>query len=228
MSEQGFIKIDRKITGWQWYTNPIALSLWIHLLVEANWEDRWWKSGQELVKRGELITSQAKLAKNLGVDRKTIRKYLKLFENAGQIACDMDNQKTKITVIKYGFYQDSNMGLPIGSGQLPGQLRPTTEEVKEVKEVKEEREGKIPTLSQVISFVKENGMSFDAQKFFDYYEERNWKGIKDWRKKAREWERSEHRWSNSTPKKKDVLPDYLESEKKLEAFKKKLKEERKQ
>lgn len=107
MDELGFIKIHRKIMKWQWYTNPVAFTLWIHILMEANWEDRWWNGGQELVKRGELITSQTKLAKDLDVSRPTVKKYLKLFEEAGQITCNVDNQKTKITVINYDFYQDS-------------------------------------------------------------------------------------------------------------------------
>lgn len=118
MSEKGYITIQRKITEWRWWGNPNAMSLWLYILVKANWQDRWWDRGKEMVKRGEFITSQVKIAEDLNMNRRTVTKYLKLFAEEGQIELKVDNRKTLIKVINYAKYQD----VPDDDAQLDAQL----------------------------------------------------------------------------------------------------------
>lgn len=117
MSNNGFITIQRKITEWRWWGNLNAMSLWLYILVKANWQDRWWDHGKEMVKRGEFISSQVKIAEDLNMNRKTVAKYLKLFAEEGQIELSVDNSKTRIKVINYAKYQD----VPEEHGQRDGQ-----------------------------------------------------------------------------------------------------------
>ena len=40
---EGWIKLYRKITEWEWYTVPSMAHLFIHLLFLANQKDKRWK-----------------------------------------------------------------------------------------------------------------------------------------------------------------------------------------
>ena len=50
MMAEGWIKLYRKITEWEWYTVPSMAHLFIHLLFLANQKDKRWKG--ILIKRG--------------------------------------------------------------------------------------------------------------------------------------------------------------------------------
>jgi hypothetical protein len=45
-----------------------------------------------------------------------------------------------------------------------------------------------PTLEEVKAYCQERGNSINAEHFFAYYEEKNWKGVHDWQKKVHTWE----------------------------------------
>ena len=204
MPGSGFIAISRDITDWRWWGNPIATSLWLYILVNANWKPGWWGGGSEAVQRGELITSVEHLADFFGVNRKTIRKYLKLFADDGQIALDMDNHRTKIIVINYAKYQDfiPSDGQPTGQhtgqpgGQQDGQLtgHNRTRITKEQRNNNRESFVK-PTLDELRAYIFENGFSVDPERFLDYYDSNGWKvgksRMKDWKKAVNNWQRNE-------------------------------------
>ncbi len=48
-----------------------------------------------------------------------------------------------------------------------------------------------PTLDDVRDYAKENRLRISPEKFFYYYQAKNWKGISDWKAKAMEWEARE-------------------------------------
>ena len=50
----GFIKIDRGILDWEWYSDINTTRLFIHLILKANWKDGRFQ-GQE-IKRGSFVT----------------------------------------------------------------------------------------------------------------------------------------------------------------------------
>ena len=68
-----YIKLDRKITEWEWFTDPNTLMVWIYLLTNAQYQDGSYR-GVEL-KRGQLLTGRRKLSEKLGVTRQTISLY---------------------------------------------------------------------------------------------------------------------------------------------------------
>lgn len=107
MNEQktgNYIKISRQMLDWRFYYSEIAVKLWITLLLKANWKDGWFM-GQK-VPRGSFATSMENLAEECGVHRNTVIKWLKRFEEDGQITRTVCNRYTLITLINYGFYQD--------------------------------------------------------------------------------------------------------------------------
>ncbi len=105
----GFIKVNRQITDWRWGGNANAIAIWLYILVNANWSDGYWNHGETMVKRGEMITSLRKMSADLGLNIKTIRKYLTLFENDLQIVCTMEHRYTRIKVLNYDTYQGSEL-----------------------------------------------------------------------------------------------------------------------
>lgn len=107
MSDRGFIKVDRAITEWRWWGNPTAMAIWLYILINANWREGYWNHGETLVRRGELVTSQVKMAAELHMNRKTVKKYLQLFANDQQIVLTVDNRFTRIYVVNYSTYQAS-------------------------------------------------------------------------------------------------------------------------
>ena len=100
----GFIVINRRITGWKWWHNNTARAIWLYLLVEANWADGFLRDGT-LIPRGSLARSLRNMAEDCGVSVNTIRYWLKKFEKSGEIVRNTTHGYTVINVINYNKYQ---------------------------------------------------------------------------------------------------------------------------
>ena len=202
MPGNGFIVIDRKITSWKWWGNTYAMSIWLYILMRANWKDGYWAATGEEVKRGSFITSMAKMASELNLNRRTIKHWLNVFKTDGQIDYECTARYTRITVMKYGLYQSlDNYSAQLDaqpsaqpSAQLSAQLnaqlnahnrtkQPVNQETnKPIKNKKSSCRGKTsasrftpPTLNELTDYAHEIGYdSLDAQYFLDYYESRGW------------------------------------------------------
>lgn len=139
----GFIKLRRDIQEWEWYGEPIMVAFWIHLLINANWEDKEWRGEQ--VQRGQLITSLSNLSTETGLSVKQVRIALARLEKGKQIVSVGASKWTKITICDYDNYMsiDDLEGQTKGTkngkqtaseGQAKGKHRATIEEDKEVEE----------------------------------------------------------------------------------------------
>lgn len=111
MTDKGFIVLDRAMSDWQWWDNMNGLGLWIHILVDANWKDGWFMGNK--IPRGSFATSIKNLAEETDLSEKTVRNWLKKFEEAKQIEVKGTNKFTLIKVINYAKYQD----VPVEKGE---------------------------------------------------------------------------------------------------------------
>ena len=103
--KQGFIKIDRQILEWRYHDCYYAFTIWMHVLLLANWTDGYFKGRK--VKRGELITSINNLMLVTGIKSdNTIRKWLKIFESEKMITLKSTNKYTHISIVNYDKFQD--------------------------------------------------------------------------------------------------------------------------
>ena len=59
------------------------------------------------LQRGQILTSQTKLAKTWGWSRDKVQRYLALLERDQMIKLQTDNRKTIVTICNYSKYQDS-------------------------------------------------------------------------------------------------------------------------
>lgn len=102
-TENGWIKLHRKIINWEWYGDPKTCHLFMHLILTANTEPNKWRG--ERIDRGELVTSLTNLAEETGLTKSEVRTSLTNLAKSGAITRKSTNKFTKITVIGYSDYQ---------------------------------------------------------------------------------------------------------------------------
>ena len=87
MDNEGWIKISRGISKhWLW-KDPVKIYWWLDLLMLAKWEDGKELVGNTLVvvKRGQMIASNAFLSKRWRVHSDTVRAFLRTLTVDGMI-----------------------------------------------------------------------------------------------------------------------------------------------
>ena len=101
---QGWVKLHRQFTEWEWYTDDKCFRLFIHLLLKCNHKTVKWRG--ETIERGQTISSIGKLAIEVGMTPQTLRTTLKKLESTGEIVKKSTSKLTKITVCNYSSYQE--------------------------------------------------------------------------------------------------------------------------
>ena len=99
----GFIKLYRSITSWEWYQDQNTMAVFIHLLLKANWEDTRYR-GHE-VPKGSLVCGRKKLAKELGISEQSVRTSLEHLKSTNEIAIKPTNRFSIITIVNWEKYQ---------------------------------------------------------------------------------------------------------------------------
>lgn len=193
MEGKGFIKIYRKFIKWEWYSNKITKEVFIHLLLKANWKAGKFEGYD--IPRGSLVTSRAKLAKELLTSEQQIRTALKHLKSTGEITIKATNKFTIITIVNYEMYQQNNQE----ENHQPTNNQPTTNHNR--RRGRKERSvcGKnnrvvFPTLTDIISYSEYLGISDKGycEKFYNHYESIGWvdkngNKIKNWKLKFKYW-----------------------------------------
>ena len=210
MENGNYIKLNRQLLEWRYWYSETAVKLWILILMKANWKDGWFMGDR--IQRGSLATSMSNLAIEAGCSEPTVRRWLAKFEEDGQITWKATNRYTQINVINYGFYQDvHDESDERVTNQTTEQVIPNRRRKEREEGKKERRERGTPTLEEIKSFVKEEKLTIDPVRFFNFYEGQDWKTssgypIRDWKAKARSWQSTERQ------PKTEVLPDYYNAE----------------
>ena len=108
--KQGWVKLHRQITDWEWYTDGNTFRVFLHLLLNANHKDSRYKG--IIVKRGQILTGRKSLAIALGLSERQVRTAITKLKNTGEIDQEKANKTTKsgsiITICNYECYQDNN------------------------------------------------------------------------------------------------------------------------
>lgn len=117
MSDQGWIKLYRKIQSSFVWTNSDQLKLWLLILMKANHsQNKFLFNGQEVtVASGQMVTGAFALASeyNAGVGKgnqlaqRKLWKWVKKFEDAGMLAIKSTSKYSVITVTNWGAYQEN-------------------------------------------------------------------------------------------------------------------------
>ena len=212
----GWIKLHRKIND-----NPVLkksrvysnFEAFIWLLLRANYDDAKVVIGSNIykLKQGQMITSQKKLCKQFGWGNSRLKTFLKLLENDGMIKVKSNTQLTKVTLLNWESYQDSN--LKTTHKQPTTNLQPNTNK-KNKEEIKKNKEQNF--INQVLAEgIKITPMVAPdiIDEFCNYWTERNMSGRKmkfemaktfDIKRRLSTWIRNKKEWSFEDKEEKKV------------------------
>lgn len=136
MSE-GWIKLHRSITKWEWYDDQNTFRLFLHCLLRANFQDTNWR-GQE-IKRGEFVCSYQTLKKDIGLSVQSIRTSINRLKSTGELTVKRHPKYSIISITNYDLYQADNSqtnSQPTGFQQGANRLLTTDKNVKNNKNEK--------------------------------------------------------------------------------------------
>ncbi len=126
----GWIKLHRKLTDWEWYSDVNTSRVFLHLLLVANHKDNQWRGIP--IKRGQRLTSLSKLASETNLSIKNIRTAIKRLKSTHEVASYSNAQHTVFTVINYDMYQDEASEVA-SEGQANGKQGATNKNDKNEK-----------------------------------------------------------------------------------------------
>ena len=105
MKGESYIKLFRKITEWEHYTDGNTMRLFLHLLIMATHE-RANQCGIPL-KRGQCYNSSRSLAKELKICVNCVSRSIEKLRQSGEILTDVCGQGTIFTIVHYDEYQSA-------------------------------------------------------------------------------------------------------------------------
>jgi Mn-dependent DtxR family transcriptional regulator len=158
MMEQGWIKIHRKITKWEWYDDANTFRVFFHILINANHEDARWRGYD--IKRGQFATSVKRLSRELKLSDKSVRVSLDHLKRTNEMASKGNNTFSLFTVLKYDEYQtkgEPNDKRGANEGQTKG-------DKQERKEYKNDKNKEVPRKTEELvnhrthQFLKDSGV----------------------------------------------------------------------
>ena len=105
----GYIKLHRKIGDWIFRKNPITFSVWVELLMRANYEPKTWNG--RIIERGQCVISVRNLSESCGLSVQNVRTALANLQTNKCLTIKSTNKFSIITICNYDSYQcvgDSN------------------------------------------------------------------------------------------------------------------------
>jgi hypothetical protein len=135
---RGFLKLQRRILDWEWYTDVNTKSVFIHLLLKANVKESRFH-GHE-IPIGSCVIGRNALSQQLGISESQVRTALLKLEKSGEITKKATNRFTIINIANYKEYNNSGASLPPTSNQQVANEQPTSnQQVATSKEFKKLR-----------------------------------------------------------------------------------------
>lgn len=154
---QGWVKIHRRITEWEWYNDLAVYRLFTHLLLTANHEEKHWQG--QTIKAGQKITSLQHLAQETGLSLQSVRTALAKLKSTGELTYHTTNRFTHICIVKWVQYQVKS-NTPLNT--------PLNNQSTTTKEVKKKRSKEVTSTEQssenskdVISLFKDLNPSYE-------------------------------------------------------------------
>jgi len=155
-----WIKIHKKITEWEWYSDTNTFSLFIHCLLLANRENKKWRWIE--IPRGSFIMSLSHLANDTGMSVQNVRTSLLHLKSTNEITYKSTNKFSMITVVWYDKYQSNNWELTNKpTNKLTNNQQSTNNQLTTTKEYKNIR-------------IKEDNINIPFTTFRELYNKKIW------------------------------------------------------
>lgn len=225
MTGSGFIQLHRKLINWEWYSDiPVRLTF-IHLLIIANWDDKNWKGVN--IKRGQIVVGRKKLSEEIGISERQLRTALTKLKSTNEITIKSTNKFTVLTLEKYEDYQNIKTIATTKTTTKAPNERPTndqqtttTKENNNIINKKYNKGGKNsrfspPTILEIDNYIlkktEDSSLAkIESQKFFNFYESKNWmigkNKMKKWKSAVSNWLIRKGEWEKEKSSgKKEIL-----------------------
>ena len=137
--ENGWIKLHRKITDWEWFGDSKTFHVFIFLLLNANRMPKKWKGYD--IDTGQVVTGRIAISAATGISQQSVRTALSNLKSTNEITIKSTNKFSIITVCNYSKYQLLDCYTNQQNNQQSTSNQPAInnkQEVKEVKKVKKE------------------------------------------------------------------------------------------
>lgn len=105
MNNNGYIKLDRKILTWRWYSDVNTFRVFVHLLLTANYSEGEYLTHK--IKRGQLVTGRKNLSNQLKITEQQVRTALSHLVSTNEITITPHSKFSIITINNYEKYQQS-------------------------------------------------------------------------------------------------------------------------
>ena len=203
---QGWISLNRELMNhWVWDCEFSAGQAWVDLLLYANHSPaKIMLKGQLLnINRGQQARSELTLSKSWRWSRNKVRRFLKNLEKDGMVKLESGHLTTVITICNYNSFQSGDTSNETSEEQQAKQQKDSGRDTNNNgnngnNENKKNSRFKKPTDEELISYFNEYCSSgdFDVkfgehQRFYDFYESKNWyvgkNKMKDWKASVRNW-----------------------------------------
>lgn len=144
---EGWIKIYRELLQWEWFEKSEMVHLFIYLLLKASREDRKWQGIP--VKKGQLVTTNGTIRRDLKLSEQTIRTCMKRLISTGEITYQATNRYVVVTICNYDRYQESKIAINEQNNeqtniQTTSDQRAINEQSTTSKELKNIKENPLP------------------------------------------------------------------------------------
>lgn len=100
----GYIKLYRDILKWRHYGDSNTKVLFIHCMLNANYEPKTFRG--QLINRGQFISSYSKLSTDLGISVSQIRTCIKHLTDTEELLYENKGKYSLLTVVNYDKYQN--------------------------------------------------------------------------------------------------------------------------
>lgn len=102
----GWIKLHRKITEWEWYSDLQCRVLFLHLLVTVENEPKTYRG--KSIPKGSRVAGRLMLSEETGLSQQELRTAMKKLSSTGDIEIEATSKFSIITVCNYSEYQKRN------------------------------------------------------------------------------------------------------------------------
>ena len=119
-----YVKIDRNILDWEWWSDIKTSRLFFYMILKANWKDGNFKGIN--VPRGSFVSSAAKLSEGTNLTVDEVRTALKHLKSTDEITSKSYGKFTIFTINNYNTYQDNTEKL---TNKAPNKSQEDTEQI---------------------------------------------------------------------------------------------------
>lgn len=138
MIPNGWIKLHRKMTEWEWYTDTPVKVLFLHLLLTVRDHSSRWR-GLEL-NAGSRPCGLQQLAEETALSLQQVRTAIKKLEATNELERKSTNQGTVITIKNYNIYQEKEGQQQTDNKRITNEQQTDNKRITTLKEIRNKKE----------------------------------------------------------------------------------------